>query len=155
MSSNFRKSQEYRDYSNRQARRSIQREKLEVQKQNYSDKQFKKRIRNDSFRNVGIVFRIIGLIFLIMIAIAVFWKLRGSNNILITENFLEWLSNLNRLDINLNVENFSIRGDWGVFNGLRNFLNIFTSIFGVIIWLFSNLLQLVLYVVDFIRFIFV
>lgn len=155
MSSNFRKSPEYRDYSNRQAKRSIQREKLEIQKQNYSDKQFKKRIRNDSFRNVGFVFRIIGLIFLIMIAIAVFWKLRGSDNILITENFLEWLGNLNRLDINLNVENFSIRGDWGIFNGLRNFLNIFTSIFGVIIWLFSNLLQLVLYIVDFIRFIFV
>lgn len=155
MSSNFRNSQEYRDYSNRQARRSIQREKLEVQKQNYSDKQFKKRIRNDSFRNVGFVFRIIGLIFLIMIAIGVFWKLRGSDNILITKNFLEWLGGLNRLDINLNVENFSIRGDWGIFDGLRDFLNIFTSIFGVIIWLFSNLLQLVLYIVDFIRFIFV
>lgn len=106
------------------------------------------------FNSAGIVFRLMLLIFFGIIFLRVFWVLRGSSNTVNFTGFLEFLSNLNSVDINVSVSNFVIGGDWGVFEFLRNFFNIFAQLFGVIVWLFSNIVNVLNYVLQFIFFLF-
>lgn len=98
--------------------------------------------------------RVLALVFCIVLFVRLFWSLRGSSSNLTFTGLLDWFSNLNSLDVNVDVGDYVIRGDWGIFNGFKNFLNIFTQSFGVIVWLFSNFLNLLLYCVSFVRFLF-
>lgn len=106
-------------------------------------------------KTVGFVVRIFFIITLVILFISILWRVRGGQTNLTFTGFLDWLSNLNYVDIDLSFVNMRIGGDWGWFDFMRNFLNIFASVFGVICWLFGNLLNVCLYVLDFLRFLFI
>lgn len=66
---------------------------------------------------------------------------------------LDFVSNSNFSQINVNIQDFVITADWGLFNGFRDFLNIFASLMGVTFFMVSNLLNLLLFVLNFVVYI--
>lgn len=69
-------------------------------------------------------------------------------------SFLSWLGSVEDISINFSIESFFIGGSWGIFDGFRSFLNIFTQLFGVIVYLGTQLINLVIFVGQFIAFLF-
>lgn len=90
---------------------------------------------------------------LLLLFVSLFRKANNGSDISFA-SFLDWLSNLNTFQFNVNIQDFFIYGNWGVFDFLRNFFNIFTGLFGVIVYLFSNLLNLFIYLTQFIVFLY-
>lgn len=109
-----------------------------------------------SLKKTGNLITAIMLIIIsILLGIALFrFAFRGVNNDISFSSFLNWLGNVNSMPINVSITQFNIGGDWGVFEFLRNLLNIFTSLFGVIVYMSANLLNVLIFVSQFIRFIF-
>lgn len=69
-------------------------------------------------------------------------------------SFLSWLGSVEDISINFSIESFFINGNWGIFDGFRSFLNIFTQLFAVIVYLGTQLINLVLFLGQFIAFLF-
>lgn len=128
--------------------------KVNARRDFLSSKSVNRSYRNYRLGQVGTFFRILGLIFCIILFVRLFWSVRSNSSSLTFTGLLDWFSNLNSLDISINVSNYEISGDWGIFNGFKNFLNIFAKAFGVIVWLFANLLNLLLYCISFLQFLF-
>lgn len=63
--------------------------------------------------------------------------------------FLNWISNAPEFDVSWSLVDLTIYGDWGIFNFLRSFLNFFTDIFEVIIFLFGMIVKSLQFVVYF------
>lgn len=68
--------------------------------------------------------------------------------------FLEYISNAPAVDISF-VELWNLGGNWGVFEFLRNFFNMFGSVLSFLVWLGKNIISVLQYVFYFVRFIFV
>lgn len=66
-------------------------------------------------------------------------------------NLLSNLSNSNSLQIQFDISAFQIGGNWGVVDGIRQFFNAFATILGVLIWLGTNLINLILFLAQFAR----
>lgn len=112
--------------------------------------------RSRSTFNFRVLLRLLSIIAILILFIRLFWRLRGSSNTLNFTGFLKFLSNLNSVDIGaVNINSFVVGGDWGVFNFLRNFFNIFANLFGVVVWLSANVINVIRYLVAFIQFLFV
>lgn len=71
------------------------------------------------------------------------------------DNLLSNLSNSNSLQIRFDISSFNIGGNWGIVDGLRQFFNAFATILGVLIWLGTNLINLILFLAQFTRILFV
>lgn len=108
--------------------------------------------KNSNRHYAGMFFRLLLLIGFCIILVRVVWRVRGNDTGLTFTGFLEWLSNLNSIDITVNVSNFFIVGDWGWFDFFRNFLNIFAQIFGVIVWFGASFLTVLNYLLSFVLF---
>lgn len=67
--------------------------------------------------------------------------------------FLDFVSNTNFSQINVNIRDFTIVSDWGLFNFLKDFINIFASLMGVTFFMVSNLLNLLLFILNFVVYI--
>lgn len=128
--------------------------KVNARRDFLSSKSVNRSYRNYRLGQVGTFFRVLGLIFFVVLFVRLFWSLRSGSSNLTFAGFLDWFSNLNSLDVNIDVSNFGIRGDWGLLDGLKNFFNIFAKAFGVIVWLFANLLNILLYCISFLQFLF-
>lgn len=128
--------------------------KVNARRDFLSSKSVNRSYRNYRLGQVSTFFRILGLIFCIILFIRLFWSVRSNSSSLTFTGFLDWFSNLNSFDISINVSSYEISGDWGIFNGLKNFFNIFAKAFGVIVWLFANLLNLLFYCINFLQFLF-
>lgn len=111
--------------------------------------------RQVAFSRAGIFLRLIVLVACFILFVRVFSRLRGGDSSLNFSGFLQWLSTLNTVDVSFDVDSFHIGGDWGWFDGFRNFLNFFATLFSVICWCFVNVYNVLLYVVSFLRFLFV
>lgn len=102
---------------------------------------------------------ILKILFFISIAIVIvnlFRRVIGGTGLFMGfENFFEQLSNVDSLQINFGVESFIINADWGILNGLKNFINVFAYILGVLVWLGVNLINLLLFLMQFVRILFV
>lgn len=119
-------------------------------------KNYKKQNRDLVFFRVGVLLRIVLIIFLLILLATVVWRVRGSNNTLTFTAFLEFLSNLNSVEIGqVDVSSFAIGGNWGIFDGLRNFFNVFSNLLGVLVWLGANVINVIRYIVAFVSFLFV
>lgn len=68
--------------------------------------------------------------------------------------FLEYLTTSPTIIPSFSITDFAIVSDWGLFNGLKDFLNIFTQLFGIIVWVCSSIINVLLYLFYFLRFIF-
>lgn len=91
--------------------------------------------------------------FVVVIIVVNVFRRANSGVDLSFNGFLSMLSNSNSYSINVNISDFSINADWGLLNGLKNFFNVFANIFGVVVWLGSNLLNLVLFLGQFVAFV--
>lgn len=103
----------------------------------------------------GIVFRLLLVISFLILFIALFWLTRNTANPLTFAGFLEFLSGLNSVDVTFSISQFSISGNWGVLDFLRNFFNVFATFLGVIAWLGVNVYNVAMYLIQFIQFLFV
>lgn len=125
----------------------------------YRDFQHNKQIKDFkrsrfNFR-VGIVSRLLFVILFLIILVRVVSVVRnGSNSNLSFTGFLSFLSTLNTVQINISYTDFLIGGNWGIIDNLRQFFNVFAGVFGVLIWLTSNIVNVLLYIISFIRFVF-
>lgn len=100
---------------------------------------------------------IINILFIIICVLLIFNFARklGNNTDLSFSGFLTWLGNVDSFNIQVNISSFTIGGDWGWFDGLRNFFNIFANLFGVLVYLCSNLINLIIFIGQFLVFMFV
>ena len=71
-----------------------------------------------------------------------------------TNDFSTYFSQFN-YQISSGITDWTIRTDWGLFNFLRDFFNLFSNVIGFVYWLFSNLIYAVMFLLKFIAYIFV
>lgn len=100
---------------------------------------------------------IVSVLFMFLFAILVINLIRRVNSgVDISFNgFLVMLQSTRGYSITINISDFAIGGSWGVFDGLRQFFNVFANLFGVLVWLGANLINLILFLGQFLSFIFV
>lgn len=120
-------------------------------KLNPNDKRkFKNNLKNvHSYSRFSILIILVCLLFVI----AFFRSINGSEPLTFT-GLLETLSNSPQIALT-NFLDFSIYGDWGIFDFLRDFINTFSSFLSVIVWLFSQIFQCIQYFVFIIDFVFI
>lgn len=100
---------------------------------------------------------VLGFILLAILFIAIF-RLTGnigSGTPLTFTGLLEYLSTLNFDTVNLNISNVSLVDDWGLFNPLRNFINLILGGFNFALSITSALINVVIFLFNIFRFIFI
>jgi len=102
----------------------------------------------------NILFLVLGIFFTFLLFVALIRNVNGGFTHITFSGLLEYLQNSPTLIPNFAISDFTIISDWGFLDGLRNFLNIFTQIFGLIVWFAKNAINGLLYVFYFVRFIF-
>lgn len=100
-----------------------------------------------------IILRVLLIVSVCLVLLALIRTINGGTPVTFS-GFLEYVSNCPNITSRAWLD-YTIYADWGVFNFLRDFLNIFTSLFSVLLYVFANLVQIVLYVGYFVSFIFV
>lgn len=95
----------------------------------------------------------IGILVLILVCISFIKKANGLDA-LSFRSFLTWLGSVNSMPIRVNISDYSIVADWGLLNGLRDFFNIFSTLFGVLVYCCANLINLLIFMSQFLVFIF-
>lgn len=94
---------------------------------------------------------IFGVIFLIFFLVAFIKGTFTGSNLTFT-GFLNFLSDCPRVFNNFSLLDFTITGDWGLFDGFRNFLNIFTGLFSIIVFACKSLINVLGFVIEFFGF---
>lgn len=97
------------------------------------------------------------LFFIILLMVVVIRFLYdGVGSDISTMSFLEFLTSLPSVSTTFrNFFTFSINGSWGVFDFLRLFINSFGNFFGIIWWITGALIDVILFIAGFLRFIFI
>jgi len=96
----------------------------------------------------NVFLRVCFILCLILLIINVFaFVLFNTSDHVIT--FSEFLDRLEEApgdypDLNSTIHDFNITEDWGVLNGLRDFLNIFADVFGFIVWIGAIFTKLII-----------
>lgn len=93
--------------------------------------------------------QILLLIFLIVVIIK---KTYGGGEPLTFTGFLDWLSNREDISINIDVTQIGVSGDWGIFNWLRVYFDFMAKSAAVIAWLSANVVNILLFLGQFISF---
>lgn len=97
---------------------------------------------------------ILSFIVLALIAVYIVRYSDGGFTVPTFSSLLEMLSNVP--DISISLETIvPISLDWGVFNFLRDFFNVFVKLFNLVLWIADNLLICLEYIFYFLRWIFV
>lgn len=99
---------------------------------------------------------LLSLIFMVLVVVMLFRKFTGNNTIPTFTSFLEMLTSIKTPTIPFSDFSFTtIASDWGIFNGFKSFLNMFVSLFNVLIFLANGLMTLGSYIYFFVRWLFV
>lgn len=99
------------------------------------------------------IFSIMGLVIALLLIANIFRQAFAGADLSFA-SFLNWLGSVEDISINFSVESFFIYGNWGIFDGFRSFLNIFTQLFGVIVYLGSQFINIIIFAGQFIAFLF-
>lgn len=99
-----------------------------------------------------IMLRILFIFCITLLVVNIFRRVNGfdGSNFGLT-NLLSNLSSSNSLQIQFDISSFQIGGNWGIVDGIRQFFNAFATILGVLIWLGTNLINLILFLAQFVR----
>lgn len=102
-------------------------------------------------------FGIFKLFFLILIMVLLVRFLYNPNSIVNTLSFLDMLSDLPSVSSSFKSfwQMLEITSDWGLFNFLRDFLNFFVDIGSVAMWICGSIIDLLSFVLSFVRYLFV
>lgn len=84
------------------------------------------------------------------------WRLLGGVSPVSFGSFLEYMSNAPVISMPFKFFNdLTIVSDWGLFNFIRDFINLNTGVIGVLVFLATGAINAIQYITYFIRFIFV
>lgn len=70
------------------------------------------------------------------------------------KSLIDWLAEVPDISSSFVVSDISIRGSWGAFDTIRNFINFFIGSFSVVITLCGFILQALILIIHFARFFF-
>lgn len=102
----------------------------------------------------NILFFVFGCVLIVLLSASLIRNSNNSSSISFT-SFLEYLSNSPDFSLSVSISDFRIVADWGFFNSLRDFFNIFTVSFGFIVWFFTSVVNCLIYAFYFLRFLLV
>ena len=108
---------------------------------------------NDTANGFSSMYRVLSIVLSLLIVVALMRSLLGFQPIYFS-SFLESLSQSPTVDITLSMTDLTIVGDWGLFDFLRNFINLFTGVISLLSFFATGLINLVLYLLYFSRFLF-
>lgn len=92
-------------------------------------------------------------IFAILLVILLVKTASGFEPITFT-SLLEFLSSVKKVFVDFSIGDFTITADWGLFDGLRDFLNIPMSMIGIVVFVGKSLVNILWFFVQIIYFIF-
>lgn len=99
-----------------------------------------------------IIIHILFIFYVCLIIVNVFRHVNGFSGFSFGfDNLLSNLSSTETLQIKFDISSFQIGGNWGIVDGIRQFFNAFATILGVLIWLGTNLINLILFLAQFVR----
>lgn len=107
----------------------------------------------DSFNKADNFLSLVIVIFSILFIVSYVRSLFGASDLTFT-SFLEFIQSVPQVSFSNTFIDMTILGDWGIFEFLRQFINIFTNILSVLIFLFGGLVQLIMYLVYLLRYLF-
>ena len=108
---------------------------------------------NDRASGLKILFNVLTVCLCFVLIVSVI-RVAFDFNPISFSGFLDYVSKTPSIDISYYTY-LSIGGDWGVIDGLRVFLNYIMVIINVLLWLCKNVANLMLFVVYYVRFLFV
>lgn len=109
--------------------------------------------RSNFLRFLSGVFFLIAVVFFIVVFLRKSYGSSGSSGLTFV-SFLDWLSSRQSFKISVDISSFGVDGNWGVFDFFRVFLDYIAQFSGVLAWLGSNLVNLVIFVGQFLIFVF-
>lgn len=71
-----------------------------------------------------------------------------------TQGFLEFLQNITTKTINIRYPKLDITANWGAFNFLRNFINVFANILEILVYLGQNIIAIVNVIIQVVEYMF-
>lgn len=108
--------------------------------------------------NSSIFFRsilsVLGIVLVTLLILNLVRFFRSAPNVSFAA-FLDYLSTVQSFDFSGFIQKFTIGGSWGVVDGLRQFLNVFASLLGFLVYIAGSLFNLLTFVLGFVRFVFV
>lgn len=114
-------------------------------------KEYKKYRQNQAIKKLeekqkkNILINFIVLLVITIIALSFIRGILNPNSTYSFTQFLQDLVELSNYQINsVNLGDFSIIGDWGIFDGLRLFLNSIMSIINLLVWVCQSLLNVLI-----------
>lgn len=135
--------------------------KLEIDKKRWKKEQVKES-NASSWKNISYIgshgVNFFSLILVILIGVSLIRILKGGSGDIVTfGSLLDLLRDAPQIssEVLTFVEQIEIIGDWGVFNFLRDFINDLVDLWSVLIWLGSSIVDLIIYIFYFLRWIFV
>lgn len=128
----------------RQDRIAQKRGQLAVNYSNLVERNQARAVRRERLENTGnILFSVFSILFAIVLIVNLYKSASGQGSVTFT-GMLQWLQNFS---VGFQVPNLSnaigiflIRGDWGIVDGLRQFFNLFSTLFGVGYYIVMNLI---------------
>lgn len=99
-------------------------------------------------------FAVLGLILICILTVMLFRVLNNAPANITFNSFLDYISNVPDIKF-VNISDFSIVGDWGFFDFLRDFLNLFTKFIGFSIWFGQNVTNLIIWLFYIVSYIFI
>lgn len=118
-------------------------------------KDINKNINKNNYHNsTNIIRKILFIFILILIIINLTRKVNGSEFVSFS-GFLNYISNAPDMRIDFNITKFSISDSWGLFDGFRQMLNVFSVALGFVVYLCSSLVNMLSYSLYFLSYLFV
>lgn len=92
-------------------------------------------------------------IFVLILVLVNFVRVIRDGDYLSFTSFLEWLSTIRDFNISFDINSLTTSVNWGIFNGLRDFLNALGTCVGFSIWFITNIINCLIFVFQFVVFI--
>ena len=93
-------------------------------------------------------------IIIAILFLANYIRLTANNGFLTFEALIERCSQFSSIGMTTLID-LTITADWSIFNFLRDFINIFTSLFSVIMYLATNVMNSLWFIIQFVSIFFV
>lgn len=114
-----------------------------------------KRVNSVSYsRGKSNVGSLLIIVFSLILLVCLFRALTNSTGTLTFTGFLERLSSFSAPFPDLRILDNTIKNSWGIFDGLRDFINIFIQLFDFTLFLAKSMTNIASYVFDMIKFFF-
>lgn len=96
------------------------------------------------------------IVFIIILGITIIKVLLGLDQTITFKSLLDFISDVPQVNMNdfMVFDDLRITADWGVFNFLRTFINLFTLPLGITVFIGGAIYQVITFLIYFIQFVF-